>query len=124
MTAPRRRPLTDREEQALDLLLDALDQQAQPGPWADCEPAVPVETWRTRLRTMFPKHRNARQTVRRTMRGLDRKSTRLNSSHLGSSYAVFCWKKKQLRWSGTSFGPPLAIGLSMLSRILHTPLAF
>src|SRR5262245_63478139 len=23
----------------------------------------------------------------------DRKSTRLNSSHLGSSYAVFCWKK-------------------------------
>src|SRR5437899_562608 len=22
----------------------------------------------------------------------DRKSTRLNSSHLGSSYAVFCWK--------------------------------
>src|SRR5205814_9229525 len=25
---------------------------------------------------------------------LDRKSTRLNSSHLGSSYAVFCLKKK------------------------------
>src|SRR5262245_52863706 len=25
---------------------------------------------------------------------LDRKSTRLNSSHLGSSYAVFCSKKK------------------------------
>src|SRR5262245_63151946 len=24
----------------------------------------------------------------------DRKSTRLNSSHLGTSYAVFCWKKK------------------------------
>src|SRR5437899_7814179 len=24
----------------------------------------------------------------------DRKSTRLNSSHLGSSYAVFCFKKK------------------------------
>src|SRR5438045_7012807 len=28
---------------------------------------------------------------------LDRKSTRLNSSHLGSSYAVFCLKKKKLR---------------------------
>src|SRR5262245_62911530 len=27
---------------------------------------------------------------------LDRKSTRLNSSHLGSSYAVFCSKKKIL----------------------------
>src|ERR1035438_10617718 len=28
-------------------------------------------------------------------RRLDRKSTRLNSSHLGISYAVFCLKKKQ-----------------------------
>src|SRR5262245_50185312 len=27
--------------------------------------------------------------------GLDRKSTRLNSSHLGISYAVFCLKKKK-----------------------------
>src|SRR5947199_6172967 len=31
--------------------------------------------------------------LRRT--GLDRKSTRLNSSHLGISYAVFCLKKKK-----------------------------
>src|SRR5258705_8717057 len=28
--------------------------------------------------------------------GGDRKSTRLNSSHLGISYAVFCLKKKKL----------------------------
>src|ERR1035438_3895903 len=28
-------------------------------------------------------------------RGPDRKSTRLNSSHLGISYAVFCLKKKE-----------------------------
>src|SRR5262245_64312464 len=28
------------------------------------------------------------------MTGPDRKSTRLNSSHLGNSYAVFCLKKK------------------------------
>src|ERR1035438_8343036 len=28
--------------------------------------------------------------------GIDRKSTRLNSSHLGISYAVFCLKKEQL----------------------------
>src|SRR5258705_6717711 len=27
----------------------------------------------------------------------DRKSTRLNSSHLGISYAVFCLKKKKLK---------------------------
>src|ERR1035438_5144604 len=29
--------------------------------------------------------------------GLDRKSTRLNSSHLGISYAVFCLKKKNMQ---------------------------
>src|SRR5258705_9163439 len=29
----------------------------------------------------------------------DRKSTRLNSSHLGISYAVFCLKKKKLAMS-------------------------
>src|SRR6266496_4117361 len=26
---------------------------------------------------------------------IDRKSTRLNSSHVENSYAVFCWKKKK-----------------------------
>src|SRR5438045_5414472 len=31
---------------------------------------------------------------RRAVRTPDRKSTRLNSSHLGISYAVFCLKKK------------------------------
>src|SRR5436853_4287220 len=36
--------------------------------------------------------------LRRAMSKLvtDRKSTRLNSSHLGISYAVFCLKKKKL----------------------------
>src|SRR5438874_6018993 len=35
----------------------------------------------------------------RLFRGLDRKSTRLNSSHVESSYAVFCLKKKtKPRW--------------------------
>src|SRR5437899_3974179 len=32
--------------------------------------------------------------VENPFRPSDRKSTRLNSSHLGSSYAVFCLKKK------------------------------
>src|SRR5690606_41003397 len=31
-------------------------------------------------------------------RDLDRKSTRLNSSHVKTSYAVFCLKKKKYRW--------------------------
>src|SRR5262245_62620747 len=33
--------------------------------------------------------------ARQQPRGIDRKSTRLNSSHLGISYAVFCLKKKK-----------------------------
>src|SRR5207253_7862623 len=43
--------------------------------------------------------------------GEDRKSTRLNSSHVAISYAVFCLKKKKRthRWPGTrhdnSIGP-------------------
>src|SRR5438045_6094618 len=37
--------------------------------------------------------RGIRQMVEER-RGQDRKSTRLNSSHLGISYAVFCLKKK------------------------------
>src|SRR5258705_877417 len=32
-----------------------------------------------------------------TLHLIDRKSTRLNSSHLGISYAVFCLKKKKNR---------------------------
>src|SRR3712207_7437713 len=31
------------------------------------------------------------------LRGLDRKSTRLNSSHANISYAVFCLKKKKIQ---------------------------
>src|SRR5437899_6908261 len=33
--------------------------------------------------------------------GRDRKSTRLNSSHLGTSYPVFCWNK-QMATAGTA----------------------
>src|SRR5258708_11713340 len=33
--------------------------------------------------------------------GLDRKSTRLNSSHQIISYAVFCLKKKKGTWTAT-----------------------
>src|SRR5256885_3503465 len=37
---------------------------------------------------------------------LDRKSTRLNSSHLVISYAVFCLKKKKSFYYGTSIAVP------------------
>src|SRR5262245_63227906 len=35
----------------------------------------------------------------------DRKSTRLNSSHLGISYAVFCLKKKNLQQTMNNIAP-------------------
>src|SRR5690625_3819349 len=39
--------------------------------------------------------RNPRAPVLRSIAFLDRKSTRLNSSHVAISYAVFCLKKKK-----------------------------
>src|SRR5262245_62418945 len=36
----------------------------------------------------------------------DRKSTRLNSSHLGISYAVFCLKKKKKSYRNATYGTP------------------
>src|SRR5205814_156676 len=38
---------------------------------------------------------DAAHDLRRNLLPLDRKSTRLNSSHLGTSYAVFCLKTKR-----------------------------
>src|SRR5690606_41586272 len=40
-------------------------------------------------------HLTARQQMRAHIRMRDRKSTRLNSSHVKISYAVFCLKKKK-----------------------------
>src|SRR2546426_2570340 len=41
------------------------------------------------------KHRREKAVSPRLVRQSDRKSTRLNSSHLVISYAVFCLKKKK-----------------------------
>src|SRR5262245_63149380 len=46
----------------------------------------------TSLSTVTPSSVQRRLTTSRQ----DRKSTRLNSSHLGISYAVFCLKKKKM----------------------------
>src|SRR5438445_1932538 len=45
--------------------------------------------------------------------GLDRKSTRLNSSHANISYAVFCLKKKTSR-RGQQLAPDTSSGFSYL----------
>src|SRR5258705_5889497 len=49
--------------------------------------------WRSRRPVLRPADEAA--GPRQRGHGGDRKSTRLNSSHLGISYAVFCLKKKK-----------------------------
>src|SRR5262245_64262445 len=58
---------------------------------------------RGRTRTAPPRRERAGRAVRVRPRRprQDRKSTRLNSSHLGISYAVFCLKKKERAAVGT-----------------------
>src|SRR5262245_63773819 len=53
--------------------------------------ALPISSSR---RARWPRARSRGRPPRRTSPRSDRKSTRLNSSHLGISYAVFCLKKK------------------------------
>src|SRR5688572_32659932 len=50
-----------------------------------------------RLRDPRAGRRAAADPAARELRGRDRKSTRLNSSHSQISYAVFCLKKKTRR---------------------------
>src|SRR5690625_6509852 len=45
-------------------------------------------------RTVVGEMHRAQNTIRGAAFGPDRKSTRLNSSHVAISYAVFCLKKK------------------------------
>src|SRR5207249_11648605 len=62
-------------------------------PWRPCDkglttssPRAACPVWARPLSAVSVNPRNARQ---------DRKSTRLNSSHVSISYAVFCLKKKK-----------------------------
>src|SRR5438045_7467462 len=53
-------------------------------------------------------------------RGGDRKSTRLNSSHLGISYAVFCLKKKKIKLSIGGVTAVAGIGIDDRALIRHS----
>src|SRR5689334_18296602 len=59
--------------------------------------SVPLSSWPRGYRRRQPRTR-------------DRKSTRLNSSHSSSSYAVFCLKKKQERIFQPFYSTKLATG--------------
>src|SRR5436309_11942358 len=56
----------------------------------------------------------------RSPRG-DRKSTRLNSSHVKISYAVFCLKKKNVRWVERSETHHLAATVGLIVFALLYP---
>src|SRR3712207_7567332 len=51
------------------------------------------------------------------IRAVDRKSTRLNSSHANISYAVFCLKKKQLRNNRPFLYHPILVTASSLTYV-------
>src|ERR1035441_10827312 len=53
-----------------------------------------------------------------TLPVIDRKSTRLNSSHLGISYAVFCLKKEELLGEGARGGWQLRGGGAVCLAVL------
>src|SRR5690554_7243374 len=63
------------------------------------KPEAALEAWQTAL-DRDPEHDGARQNYQQLKQYLeqqqDRKSTRLNSSHVRISYAVFCLKKKKI----------------------------
>src|SRR5205807_8606737 len=76
---PRRRVVEELADQAADSDISGAPQGEKR------QVAVVVTAAQARLRQAIP---DGRQRAR------DRKSTRLNSSHLVISYAVFCLKKK------------------------------
>src|SRR3712207_2132076 len=66
----------------------------------DLTPSTDVDAILLKVKAMYEAQPEA--TVN-DVDGVDRKSTRLNSSHANISYAVFCLKKKQTYKSITSF---------------------
>src|SRR5690348_17902669 len=76
-------------------------------PRRGCRP-IPASTGRS----------DGRSRSRRERPSLDRKSTRLNSSHPSISYAVFCLKKKKDRQPRTSYVQYVCEQLSSAPRSL------
>src|SRR2546430_6945156 len=71
------------------------------GPWQSAGPA-PLHAGRTEGKRLHPSQKKSSSPG---YRPLDRKSTRLNSSHSQISYAVFCLKKKKQQQSDVAQTP-------------------
>src|SRR5437899_9927469 len=68
-------------------------------------------------------HRGPRQVAaywRCPVRERDRKSTRLNSSHLGISYAVFCLKKKKKKKKKVKYTTQFKLNYHRHDMIINT----
>src|SRR5256885_7196143 len=72
--------------------------------------------WRPHCRIHFDRGKSTSRTHRHS----DRKSTRLNSSHLVISYAVFCLKKKSEKLSRLRENPFQRAGLCREKQLLLT----
>src|SRR5437899_8511423 len=73
---------------------EAVERELARRPQVSGPAAGPSQTFITqRLSQLLTKAEDEMRTLKDEY--LDRKSTRLNSSHLGISYAVFCLKKKK-----------------------------
>src|SRR2546428_7003669 len=57
----------------------------------------------------------------RLEKDIDRKSTRLNSSHDQISYAVFCLKKKKSTTLSPTPSPPLCVSWNLTACSQHAP---
>src|SRR5438067_1930803 len=77
----------------------------------------PARLSRNRLRR-DPARLRARLYLSEIQSESDRKSTRLNSSHVSISYAVFCLKKKKLYRNGAAAAPE---GLGLMHLRLSLP---
>src|SRR5258707_2160231 len=67
-------------------------QRSFPGPGTEPQPHGQLRLERSQRRNLLV----GGDVQHLSMRTLDRKSTRLNSSHANISYAVFCLKKKKI----------------------------
>src|SRR3712207_6946364 len=63
--------------------------------WAQISNSAFAERGATEYFSALQRRRRQHLSLPKTLRSVDRKSTRLNSSHANISYAVFCLKKKK-----------------------------
>src|SRR5207302_9427528 len=73
------------------------------------------------LQRRFPRSR-ASGLVQSWTAGTDRKSTRLNSSHVKISYAVFCLKKKKKDKASSTLDRKIVMNTAVAFRELNCPL--